>query len=320
MAGGSHYTNFLHGVTIRGVPILQLHPGRVFWVNNSGVLVEGGVGGSDGNPGTYIRPFATIDKGINSCLANRGDIIAVMPGHAETIAAATEIVWDVAGIAVVGLGVGSLRPTLTFSATGSNILVSGANSSISNILHLSTITDCVSAYTATGTPTDFTIEGCEFRDTSATLGFINCFTGVATANATDGFAFLNNHIWGLDATALTTAVEILEVSDRMRLNHNWIVMPAVNDTPALMTTVAFSCLDLEVAYNVVWRPSTSTTGGALVSGTEVHTGMMHHNQVHHLDNSAGIIIELGSTLGFHENYSMVTAAADKSALINPVAV
>ncbi len=317
----SNFPNgFASGVTIRGVPILQAHPGEVFWVNSTTVLAKGGVGGSDGNDGTYRRPFATIDKAINSCTANRGDIIVVMPGYTQTIAAATEIVMDVAGISIVGLGLGGLRPTLTFSATGSNILVSGANSSITNILFESTITNCVSAFTATATPTDFTIDNCEFRDTSATLGFINCFTGVATANATDGFNFINNRVWGLDATALTTAVEILEVSDRMTLNNNFIVMPAVNDTPALLTTVGFSVLDLEVAYNIVWRPSTSTTGGALMSGTEVHTGMMHHNQVHHLDNSAGIIIELGSTLGFHENYSMVTGAADKSALINPVAV
>lgn len=319
--GISNYpSGFLNGVTLRGVPIQQLQPGEVFFVNNSGVLAKGGVGGSDGNRGTYQKPFSTIDKAINSCTASRGDIIAVMPGHAETIAAATEIVMDVAGIAIIGLGVGSLRPTLTFSATGSNILVSGANCSVSNILHLSTVTDCVSAYTAIGTPTDFTLDGCEFRDTAADKGFINCFTGVATANATDGFNFINNHVWGLDATALTTACQILEVSDRMRLNGNRITMPALSDTPALLTTVGFSMLDIEIAYNIVWRPSTSTTGGALMSGTEVHTGMMHHNQVHHLDNSGGLIIEVGSTLGFHENYCMVTGAADKSALINPVAV
>lgn len=311
---------FMHGITIRGLPIQQAHPGEVFWVNSSSVLAKGGIAGSDGNDGTYRNPFATIDKAINSCTASRGDIIMVMPGYTQTIAAATEIVMDVAGIAIVGLGLGSLRPTLTFSATGSNILVSGANSSVTNVLCLSTVTDCVSAFTATGTPTDFTLDGNEFRDTSASLGFINCFTGVATANATDGFNFINNQVWGLDATALTTAVEILEVSDRMKLNYNRITMPALDNTPALMTTVGFSCLDLEVAYNIVWRPSASTTGGALMSGTEIHTGMMHHNQVHHLDGSSGIIIETGSTLGFHENYSMVTAAADKSALINPVAV
>jgi hypothetical protein len=35
----SNFPNgFLDGVTIRGMPIVQLHPGKVWWVNNSSVL------------------------------------------------------------------------------------------------------------------------------------------------------------------------------------------------------------------------------------------------------------------------------------------
>lgn len=317
----SNYPNgFVNGVTIRGIPLQQAHPGEVFWVNNSGVALANTYGASDSNRGTFNAPFSTIDKAINSCTANRGDIIFVMPGHAETIAGATEIVMDVAGIAIVGLGVGGLRPTLTYNDTGSNILVSGANSSITNILFQSTVTDCVSAITIKGTPTDFTVDGCEFRDTAATKGFIQCVTGVNVANAMDGFNFINNRVWGLDATAATTAVSVLEATARCSFNGNKITMPALNDTAALVKFATFASLDLEVAHNIVWRPSTSTTGGSLMSGSEVMTGMVHHNQVHHLDNSGGLLMETGSTLGFHENYCMITGAADKSALINPAAV
>jgi hypothetical protein len=48
--------------------------------------------------------------------------------------------------------------------------------------------------------------------------------------------------------------------------------------------------------------------------------MVYGNYVHHLDASAGLMVETGTTLSFIENYCMVTSAADKSALINPVAV
>src|SRR3990167_4421252 len=113
----SNFPNgFANGVTIRGVPILQSHTGKVFWVNNSGVLPDGGISGADANPGTYLQPFSTIDNAINNCTASRGDVIMVMPGHAETVSATT-IAMDVAGVNIVGLGVGALRPTLSFNAT-----------------------------------------------------------------------------------------------------------------------------------------------------------------------------------------------------------
>jgi hypothetical protein len=161
MSGPSNYPNgFTQGITIRGLPIHQVHPGEVFWVNNSSVLAKGAVGGSDGNDGSYRRPLSTIDAAINKCTASRGDIILVMPGHIETILNATSIVPDVAGIAIVGLGSGSLRPTIKFNHADATLTVTGDNTSFSNLLFLSTITAVATGITAdTGT----TVSNCEFN-------------------------------------------------------------------------------------------------------------------------------------------------------------
>ena len=70
------------GFTVRGLPILQAQPGRVWWVGNSTTVLPGCVGGSDVNPGTYNRPLATIDFAVGKCVANQVDIIIVKPGHA----------------------------------------------------------------------------------------------------------------------------------------------------------------------------------------------------------------------------------------------
>jgi hypothetical protein len=41
----SNYPNgFTDGVTIRGLPVLLAHPGKVYWVNNSSVLAPSGIG------------------------------------------------------------------------------------------------------------------------------------------------------------------------------------------------------------------------------------------------------------------------------------
>ena len=93
---------FPNGVALRGVPVALPHPGKVFWVSSTV--------GLNGNKGTYENPFQTIDFAVGRCRANKGDIIFVMPGHVETVTAAAGLDLDVAGITLVGLGNGNLRP------------------------------------------------------------------------------------------------------------------------------------------------------------------------------------------------------------------
>lgn len=106
---------FASGMSVRGMPLLQMQPGNVFWVNNSSVLNANAKGGSNSNRGTYLAPFSTLQYALDSCRAGRGDIIFVGAGHAETIADATTLSLNKAGVAIVGLGSGSLRPTFTFT-------------------------------------------------------------------------------------------------------------------------------------------------------------------------------------------------------------
>src|SRR3990170_2889471 len=129
LTAASNYPAGFNNVTIRGVPITQAHPGQVYWVSNATTsLLPGQVGGSDGNPGSFSAPFSTLDYAIGRCTAGRGDIIFIKPGHAETITSATTIALDVAGVAIVGLGNGSARPTFTFTtANTATIGVSAAN-------------------------------------------------------------------------------------------------------------------------------------------------------------------------------------------------
>jgi hypothetical protein len=174
----SNYPNgFLHGVTIRGVPILQCNPGQVFWVNNSSVLADGAVAGSDGNSGDYRHPFATIDYAIGRCTAGRGDIICIMPGHAEAVASAGAIAMDVAGVTLVGLGRGTARPTLNFTATAATMTFSAANTSMVNVLLTGGIDAVVSPLVVSAS--DVYIE-LNYRDVTGQC--TNCLLTTAGAN------------------------------------------------------------------------------------------------------------------------------------------
>ena len=180
----SNYPAGFNNVTIRGIPLTQSHPGQVFWVGNASAnVLPGHVAGSDGNPGTFSAPFATLDYAIGRCTANRGDIIFIKPGHAETITSATAINLDVAGVAIVGLGSGTKRPTFTYTtANTATIPVTADNMSIQNCRFIGNFLSIASAFTV-GAAAYFAVEKCSFTDTDATHGFLSAVKTTVSTNS-----------------------------------------------------------------------------------------------------------------------------------------
>lgn len=130
----SNFPNgFANGMLLKGVPQEVPHPGKVLWVNSTTVLPDLGKGSSDGNDGTYLRPLATIDAAVAKCKANRGDVIYVMPGHVETIGAASALDLDVAGVRLIGLGHGSKQARCDFTAAAGTVAVGADDVIIENI-------------------------------------------------------------------------------------------------------------------------------------------------------------------------------------------
>jgi hypothetical protein len=289
----SNYPNgFANGVTVRGIPLQQAHPGEVFWVNNSTVLAKGGIGGSDGNPGTYQKPFSTIDYAIGKCTAGRGDIIMVMPGHAENVTSATSIVADVAGVAIVGVGAGSSRPTLTFTtANTATIPVSAANVSFKNILFVGNFLSIASAITVGAAPW-CAVENCEFKDTSAILGFLTPVTTTVTVNA-DSLHFVGNRVHSIATTTPGPAVVVKGTMTGLTVNDNRVTHGTIsNNIAALVEHGALVMTDFECLRNTVFSINTDTATGALLVKTTAITGsgMIAHNRVRALDIAAAIMV------------------------------
>jgi len=314
----SNFPNgFLNGVTIRGVPLQQTQPGEVFWVNNSGVLAKGGVGGSDGNTGTYTKPFATIDKGISSCTASRGDIVLVMPGHAETISTATALAADVAGVAVVGLGSGTLRPTLTLgTATTATIAVSAANFTFKNIIFTANFADIAELFTPTAV--DFHAEDCDFNAAGADLNFVEIVDTGTTDNEVDGISFLRCS-W-IEPDLVTTSllnvdadIDKLSIVDcyfNLGVNTSDLPILAVVATGKDLTNVVITgnqCIRLNDANPLLITADTTTA----------NTGIIADNFVRHLDTAAELLVTAATNIGFFDNKA--TAAVDASGFLLPAA-
>ena len=187
MAFSSYPGGFAAGIMIRGVPLLQTHPGKVFWVDNSTTsLLQGVKAGSDGNKGTFNDPFSTLDYAIGQCRADKGDIIFLKPGHAETLSA-TSVAVDVAGIAIVGLGQGSNRPTFNATATGSIFPISAANVTVHNLLFTGGVDAVVSMISVSAA--DVVLSKLELRDVTGEMVVGVLTTASANRLLVDGFVY-----------------------------------------------------------------------------------------------------------------------------------
>ena len=287
---------FADGISIRGLPLTVAQPGEIFWVGNSTALVRGQKGGSDGNNGTFNAPFATLDYAIGRCTAGRGDIIMVRPGHTETISSATALALDVAGVAVIGLGTGTARPTFTLdTANTATIAVSAANVTLYNLLFVGNFLSIATVFTLT-TAANFNVDSCEFRDTSSILGFLTIVTTSSTANAADGLTMVNNLVTSA-STSATAMVILAGTTARLTLRRNRVFHSgATNNVAAFLEHGALVVSNALIESNMVYSVNTDTATGALLIKTTATTGsgIVRDNVVRALDVAAALIITAGA--------------------------
>jgi hypothetical protein len=277
----SKYPNgFTNGVSVRGVPLLQTHPGQVFWLGNGTALPNGGVGGADGNDGTFYRPLATLAEAFDRCVANRGDVIMVKPGHAESIASASALTLNKAGVAVVGLGVGAARPTFTLTtATTATINVSANNISIQNCMFTSAFLNVAALFTLT-TATWFCVEACDIYDTSTILNILKVVQTSTTDQAADGLTLIRNRI---SLTAASGAQMLVSV------NGNLVWLTVANNHYMALTTgtgavipiaagkLLYAAQILDNVFNLVNAAGTAT-GYLITTNGTTNTGFIDGNR------------------------------------------
>jgi hypothetical protein len=174
-----------NGVNVLGS---EFTTGDTFYVNSA-------VTSGDGlSPATAV---STIDAAINLCEANKGDRIYVLPGHAETITAASAITADAAGVRIIGLGRGSSRPTITWGAAAATIVVSAASVSFENFRFINNFADVTTMFSVSGGGDDLMFANCLFADTSTILNAIDFIT---LATGVDGLALIGCQAIGRSAS------------------------------------------------------------------------------------------------------------------------
>lgn len=260
--------------------------------------------------------YNTLATASAACVANRGDVIFLMPGHTETISSSTALTMSVAGVTVIALGKGSLRATFTLdTAATARINITAANITFVNCIFIANFADIATCFLNNAAPA-FEVTNCEFRDTSSILNFLAIVTTTVSVNA-DGLKFNGNRLKILGITAATTPIKILGTMDRITINDNYITKAVLNNTSCLLAHAALVVTNLEMARNRIFSANTdSATGGFLITtSSTTNSGMVFDNYVQGLDVAAAILVTAGSVYGMFNN--LYDGDADASGFVLP---
>ena len=296
-------TKYPSGISSFGVPVLS---GGVGIPATTGkyVFVSSGTG-SNGNSGLdSLHPVATIDYAVGLCSANKGDIILVMPGHNETIVAATSLVVDVEGIQIIGLGIGHSRPVLDFDNTAGSIEMDAANCRLSNIVLRASESAVVVGINVDAD--GITLDNLEttWEDTG------DDFLTMIDIDAVDRTTVENCKLYTQPATA--GAAEAIRVDDahNTRILNNEIIGQFSDSPFAGEGAASTECL---IANNVMYNSDTSDNNGLEIA--VAFTGLMIGNRIGTLYATGfDALIDPGSMLCI-ENY--VANAIDETGIILP---
>ncbi len=299
---------FADGINVRGMPMLNTYPGNVFWVD-SGT-------GSNGNKGTFDRPWATVDYAVGRCTANNGDLVMVKAGHSETFSAAAGWVLDVAGVNFVGLGTGTDRPKIILDTiVSADIDVSAANCGIHNFQFEAGFADIEKMIHLTAA--NFTIDSCEFREQVATENWVLVLDADGTTDEEiSGFTLTNNVVIGAD-TANENIIKIAADVTNLVMEDNYIELGVLNDDAMIEVLTGKDLRSCRIQRNNFYR--LNTQGELLINvdtGT-ANTGVLANNLVACLDVAAVVLIQTTTRIMQFENY--VTGVADESGYLNPAA-
>ena len=249
------------------------------------------------DPDGAVRFFSTIDAAIGVCTANAGDRILVMPGHTEAVTVSS-INCDVAGVEIIGIGSGSMKPTLTFGATDSRINVTAANVTWRNFRWTAGIGDVVTAVLHATAAQNCQYIDIEFYATS-TFNFINGYT-LGAANISDGCRWERNYLRTADAGQLALAVTAAAHND-LKFYDNYVSHAAT--AAGLLTAGAVNLLGLDVRGNFVQTGQTDGSVGVLVITTSTaSSGCIVDNDMKTADAAANVAIPIASKVYAARNY------------------
>lgn len=199
--------------------------------------------GLSGNAGTGLSaPKATVAQALALCTASRGDRIYVLPGHAESIGA-SGLAWNVAGVSIIGVGQGNLRPTFTWHTTDAVATISGANMYVGNIITKVDLDEVVSMFLVTGA--GVTLETVDYLETASA----QAIQWLLTTNAADQLTVKN--CFHHQSAAAGSAQKWIQLvgTDNSRIVDNTFLLTANASTSSQLISGSTAVVNCEISRN-----------------------------------------------------------------------
>lgn len=234
---------------------------------------------SDG--GGVPRVYSSIALALANCTANRGDMIYVLPGHAENITNAIDLNVNVAGVRIVGIGQGNGRPVITMNtATTAVITLSAANTSIENCVIDGTGFDAISkmfSVTAAGV----SILGNKFitggATNQATLGFL-------TTAATNDLVIKGNTFYATSDAGTTSVIRL--VGGTNILIEDNVFIGGYSSGVGAIENITTDSVNIVIKNNLINNLTASCTKA--MTFTSATTGQISGNKMQILSGTAPI--------------------------------
>lgn len=259
-------TNFPNGVTSFGMPVLP--GGQVPSTTGSVFFVHSGTGSNNNAGLDPDSPLATIDAAVGKCTSNVGDVIVVMPGHAENITGATSLVVDVAGVQIIGLGHGRNRPVLTFTATASSIEMDAANTRLSNLVLIAGISAVVVAINVDAD--GVTLDNLEFNYSATGFDFVT----MVDVDAFDRCTITNCQFIAESGVAGAEQAIRLDDCHFVQIVKNWF---SGNWSDSVIVGEGALGTDLLIADNYMYNADTGDANG--IDLNVAFTGIITNNRI-----------------------------------------
>ena len=273
--------------------------------------------GVAGNTGTEpAKAVATIAQGLAKCTANAGDVVVVLPGHTETVSAASGLALNVAGTTVIGIGTGSLRPTITMdTAAAATIAISAANVTFKNFIVTANFADIAKAIITSAA--EIQIDSIEFQETATNMNFLTCIATDTVDNSSDGLTITNCKRFSIDAAALAF-FSMLGNTKRLVIANNIDVQSSAADVGHFIIMAAKVALGAVITGNVLnlnGDNNAQTVGIFATGSSTTSTGIMAYNLVNSLDATTELFDTATLDFGHFEN--RMTGVIAKSGYVLP---
>jgi hypothetical protein len=276
--------------------------GNVFYVSSVTGTNAAGYGRSPEAPLASLAYFMLQDFPT----ASNGDVVYLMPGHAETVSAAAGIIMDIAGVTVIGIGTGTLQPKITFDTIiSADLDIDAANTVFENVHFSANFADITAAIDVNA---QFcTIRKCRFSETAVNM---------------------NALIWILGGSTTTSSGLVVEdciVNDADAANTHFVSLPGTDvgdiirnnllygDWGTAAIGAAGNVVNIQIHGNRIYNAATDVD--SCINVATAGTGYISENYVTSGAAQANGITAPGC--GKCQNFQGVNAE-DLSALLDPV--